>query len=283
MSKISETTDVLNGRTIHAEPVMVMPPGGVSTPSTKSSTEVIDSATSREVEAKPIVFVGERQPVLVDDVGRLTKPNGDMVGGGPIYSWKDLPPPHAYVGDVIVRDIGVRHSRWTSDGTSWQPSSGSDILLDAQNYDVDFLDDRTTEQVVYEYVIPPWLIRENWSIEIEAKVTYPAFATAVTRGLRLYLGSAQMGSVNNGGATGIVTSKWHGVAVSNRNSMTSQIGEASGFAGVGGQQSGQAFAVTTADLRRYAVLQLRGFVLTLGSGTMVNTVHSVVTRLRPGI
>lgn len=81
MSKITETTDVLNGRTIHAEPVIVMPPGGVSTPSAKSSTEVIDSATSREVEAKPIVFVGERQPVFLDGRGLLSTPDGRVVGG----------------------------------------------------------------------------------------------------------------------------------------------------------------------------------------------------------
>lgn len=90
MSKITETTDVLNGRTIHAEPVMVVPPGGASTPSAKSSTEVIDSSTSREVEAKPIVFVGERQPVLVDEQGVMRRPNGGLVGamgGWPIGTW----------------------------------------------------------------------------------------------------------------------------------------------------------------------------------------------------
>jgi hypothetical protein len=166
----------------------------------------------------------------------------------------------------------------------WQPAQGSAIELDAQLFDVTFTDDKTSEQVLWEYTLPPGLLRENWSIELETKCTFGAFATAVTRGLRLYLGSAQMAGINNGGSTSVVTSKWHGVAVDNRNSFSSQIGEAAGFAGVGAQQSGVSFQTTTADLRsNYRTLQLRGYVLTLGSGTMSNTLHSVRCRLRPGI
>ena len=156
-------------------------------------------------------------------------------------------------------------------------------MIDAQSFDVAFADDKTSEQVVYEYHLPPWLLRENWSVEIETKCTFPAFATAVTRGLRLYLGSAQLAAVNNGGSTSVVTTKWHGVSVGNRNSMTSQIGEANGYAGVAAQQSAVPFTTTTADTRKYTTLQLRGYVLTLGSGSMVNLVHSVVLKLRPGI
>lgn len=81
MSKFNETTDPLNGRTIHARPVAIMPPGAALVPSSNSSIAVVDEI-GKEVEARPIVFVGPRQPVLVDQQGRLTRPNGDLVAGG---------------------------------------------------------------------------------------------------------------------------------------------------------------------------------------------------------
>lgn len=202
--------------------------------------------------------------------------------GLPVYSWKDRPDPTTYVGDVIFRDIGVRGSRWTSDGLYWHPAGGNPIVLDVQNFDVAYTDDRTTEQVLYEYHIPPGLMRENYAIEVMAKNTWGAFGSAVTRSLRFYVGSAQLGATNNGGATALTSTKWHGFSFENKNALGSQIGEANGYAGVAAQQSSVGFTTSTADSTKYIALQIRGIITTLGSGTMTNALNAVRLTLIPG-
>lgn len=79
MPKITETVDALSGRTIFAKPLMIMRPGGASTPSAKSITEVLDAATGRALDAEPIVFVGDLQPVMVGPDSVLSTPDGRIL------------------------------------------------------------------------------------------------------------------------------------------------------------------------------------------------------------
>jgi hypothetical protein len=136
---------------------------------------------------------------------------------------------------------------------------------------------------VYEYLIPPGLMKRNSTLEVSLKCTFSAFATAVTRSLRLYLGSAMMASVNNGGNTNLVTTSWDGVEITNRNSTGSQLGEASGTSGSAAQTASVSFSTSTADLTKYSVLQVRGFTVTKGTGTLVNYLNEVKVTLHRGI
>ena len=81
MSQITQTTDALSQRTVEAQPVVFRAPGGPQTPSTRSELAVLDQS-QRELEARPLVVVGPRQPVLVDSAGLMSTPDGRVVGGG---------------------------------------------------------------------------------------------------------------------------------------------------------------------------------------------------------
>ena len=83
MSKFNETVDSRNGRTIHARPVAIMPPGTDLVPSPASSTAVLDDV-GKEVESRPLVFVGEYQPVIVDATDVMRRPGGPPLRVGEI-------------------------------------------------------------------------------------------------------------------------------------------------------------------------------------------------------
>lgn len=83
MSKFNETVDSRNGRTIHARPVAIMPPGTDLVPSPASSTAVLDDV-GKEVESRPLVFVGENQPVIVDAEDVMRRPGGPPLRVGEI-------------------------------------------------------------------------------------------------------------------------------------------------------------------------------------------------------
>lgn len=86
MSQITQTTDALSQRIVEAQPVVFRAPGGPQTPSTRSELAVLDQG-QREVEARPLVVVGPRQPVLVDEQGRMQRPDGTGVASGGIVPW----------------------------------------------------------------------------------------------------------------------------------------------------------------------------------------------------
>lgn len=185
----------------------------------------------------------------------------------PEYAFYRLPAPQKMRGQTVyVRDIGIDGSYWFSNGVRWAPLHGGRIVLANQTYQVDDATDATTSNIVLmRYTAPPLLFAENSTLVLDAKASWPGSTTQ--KNLRAYIGTSQWATTNNGGSATILSAKWSGLSLQNRNSAFAQIGEAAGTAG-GQAQQAAAFLTTTANTHTgYREITIQANWSTAGAGS----------------
>lgn len=193
------------------------------------------------------------------------------IRGGPqkdvlTMSWVDRPQPYAYqYRQIYFQDVGVNGSLWWSDGTRWIPASGAPIVLATQNYAADdCLDSGTGEVFMFRYTVPPFLMAENFALQLYCKASWPG--STATKNLRAYIGAAQVAVVNSGGSASVLGTRWDGITISNQNNIASQLGEAASVAGATSQQTANN-QTATANMATYRDVSIRANWSATGTGT----------------